>query len=147
MNFLSSDFDRPTRKASRASRAAARTAQATAKAVADEARTFTKKSAKHLNKGVAKGSRQVRAVRSAGEDAAEIAGQSLRAALESLQDSSAELSRWAGSKASEYRAQAGTMVREQPVRSLGSMLAIGALLGLLMSLSMRRGGGYGDRLP
>jgi ElaB/YqjD/DUF883 family membrane-anchored ribosome-binding protein len=30
------------------------------------------------------------------------------------------------------------MVRERPVSSLGSMLAIGALLGLLMSLSMRR---------
>jgi ElaB/YqjD/DUF883 family membrane-anchored ribosome-binding protein len=138
MNLLSSDFDRPARKASRASRAAARTAEATARAVAEEARLFGKKSAKHLNKGMAKGTRQVRAVRSAGEDAAEIAGQSLRAALENLQQSSGELSRWAGSKASDYRDQAGTMVRERPVSSLGSMLAIGALLGLLMSLSMRR---------
>jgi ElaB/YqjD/DUF883 family membrane-anchored ribosome-binding protein len=139
MNFLSSDFDRPARKASRAGKAAARTAQTTAMAVAEEARTFGKKSARHMNKGVAKGTRHVRAVRSAGEDAAEIAGQSLRAALESLQDSSAELSRWAGHKASEYRDNAGTMVRERPVSSLGSMLAIGALLGLLMSLSMRHG--------
>jgi ElaB/YqjD/DUF883 family membrane-anchored ribosome-binding protein len=31
------------------------------------------------------------------------------------------------------------MVRERPLGSLGSMLAIGALLGLLMSLSMRHG--------
>ena len=139
MNLLSSDIDRPARKASRASRAAARTAQATARAVADEARVFGKKSAKHLNKGMAKGSRQVGAVRSAGEDAAEIAGQSLRAALENLQQSSTEMSRWAGSKAMLAREQAGTMVREQPVRSLGSMLAIGALLGLLMSLTMGRG--------
>lgn len=145
MNFLSSDFDRPARKASRASKAAARTAQSTARAVAEEARTFGKKSARHLNKGMAKGSRQARAVRSAGEDAAEIAGQNLRAALDSLQQSSAELSRWAGAKASEYRDQAGTMVRERPVSSLGSMLAIGALLGLLMSLSMRRGD-YGGRM-
>jgi ElaB/YqjD/DUF883 family membrane-anchored ribosome-binding protein len=138
MNLLSSEFDRPARKAGRASRAAARTAQATAKAVAGEARTFGKRSAKHLNKGAAKGARQVRAVRSAGEDAAEIAGQSLRAALENLQQSSAEMSRWAGAKATQARDQAGVMVREQPVRSLGSMLAIGALLGLLMSLTMRR---------
>jgi ElaB/YqjD/DUF883 family membrane-anchored ribosome-binding protein len=138
MNLLSSEFDRPVRKASRASRAAARTAQATAKAVAGEARTFGKKSAKHLNKGVAKGMRQAHAVRSAGEDAAEIAGQSLRAALESLQQSSAELSRWAGARAMQARDQAGTMVRERPLGSLGSMLAIGAVLGLLMSLSMRR---------
>jgi ElaB/YqjD/DUF883 family membrane-anchored ribosome-binding protein len=144
MNLLSSDFDRPARKASRASKAAARTAQATARAVAEEARTFGKKSARHLNKGMAKGTRQVQAVRSAGEDAAEIAGQSLRAALENLQHSSADLSRWAGSRASEYRDQAGTMVRERPVSSLGSMLAIGALLGLLLSLSMRRG--YNSRL-
>ncbi|HEY4031313.1 MAG TPA: hypothetical protein VGM25_13265 [Caulobacteraceae bacterium] len=146
MNFLSSDFDRPARKASRAGKAAARTAQATAMAVADEARTFSKKSARHVNKGMAKGQRQAQAVRSAGEEAAEIAGQSLRAALENLQGSSAELSRWAGSKASEYRDQAGAVVRERPVSSLGSMLAIGALLGLLMSLTMRRGGDYGSRL-
>jgi ElaB/YqjD/DUF883 family membrane-anchored ribosome-binding protein len=139
MNLLSSEFDRPARKAGRASKAAARTAQATAHAVAGEARTFGKKSARHLNKGMAKGARHVQAVRSAGEDAAEIAGQSLRAALENLQQSSAEMSRWAGSKALLAREQAGAMVREQPVRSLGSMLAIGALLGLLMSLTMRRG--------
>ena len=138
MNLLSNDFDRPARRAGRASKAAARTAQATAMAVADEARIFGKKSAKHLNKGMAKGTRHVRAVRSAGEDAADIAAQSLRAALDSLQQSSGELSRWAGSKASEYRDQAGTMVRERPVSSLGSMLAIGALLGLLVSLSTRR---------
>jgi ElaB/YqjD/DUF883 family membrane-anchored ribosome-binding protein len=36
------------------------------------------------------------------------------------------------------------MVRERPVSSLGSMLAIGALLGILMSLTMRRD--YGTRL-
>jgi ElaB/YqjD/DUF883 family membrane-anchored ribosome-binding protein len=144
MNLLSSEFDRPARKASRASKAAARTAQATAKAVAEEARSFGKKSARHLNKGLAKGTRQAMAVRSAGEDAAEIAGQSLRAALDNLQTSSAELSRWAGGKASEYRDQAGTLVRERPVSSLGSMLAIGALVGLLLSLAMRRD--YSSRL-
>ena len=69
MNFLSSDIDRPARKASRASKAAARTAQATARAVAGEARVFGKKSARHLNKGMSKGTRQMQAVRSAGEDA------------------------------------------------------------------------------
>jgi ElaB/YqjD/DUF883 family membrane-anchored ribosome-binding protein len=144
MNLLSSDFDRPARKAGRAGKAAARTAQATAKAVAGEARTFSRKSAKHLNKGVAKGARQVRAVRSAGADAAEIAAQGLKAALENLQQSSAELSRWAGAKAGQYRNQASTMMRERPVSSLGSVLAVGALLGLLMSLSMRRD--YGSRV-
>jgi ElaB/YqjD/DUF883 family membrane-anchored ribosome-binding protein len=144
MNLISSEFDRPARKAGRAGKAAARTAQATARAVAGEARTFGRKSAKHLNKGVTKGARQVRAVRSAGEDAAAIAAQSLKAALENLQESSAELSRWAGAKAGEYRNQASVMMRERPVSSLGSMLAVGALLGLLMSLSMRRD--YGSRL-
>jgi len=145
MNFLSSDFDRPARKASRAGKAAARTAQATARAVAEEARTFGKKSAKHVNKGLAKSVRQANAVRTAGEDAAEIAGQNLRAALQGLQQSSAELSRWAGARASEYRGQAETMMRDRPVASIGSVLAIGALLGLLMSLTMR-GRGNGGRL-
>jgi ElaB/YqjD/DUF883 family membrane-anchored ribosome-binding protein len=144
MNLLSSEFDRPARKASRASKAAARTAETTARAVAKEARVFGRKSAKHLDKGVAKGARQVQAVRSAGEDAAEIAGQSLRAALDSLQHSSAEMSRWAGAKASEARDEAGLLVRERPIGSLGSMLAIGALLGLLVSLSLR--GERGTRL-
>ena len=145
MNFLSSDFDRPARRASRHGRAAARTAQDTARAVAEEARVFGKKASRRLDKGLAKGTRHAQAVRSAGEDAAEIAGHSLRAALENLQDSSAELSRWAGSKAGAYRDQAGAMVRERPVSSLGSMLAVGALLGLLVSLSMR-GGRYSSRL-
>ena len=139
MNLLSSEFDRPARKASRAGKAAARTAQATARAVAGEARTFGKKSAKHLKAGTAKGVKHAMTVRSAGEDAAEIAGQNLLAALENLQRSSAEMSRWAGAKAGEARHQAAVMVRERPLGSLGSMLAIGALLGLLMSLSMRHG--------
>ena len=138
MNVLSSEFERPARKASRASKAAARTAQATAKAVAREARVFGKNSAKHLKTGGAKGVRQAQAVRAAGEDAAEIAGERLRAALEALQESSVEMSRWAGAKATQARDQAGVLVRERPIGSLGSMLAIGALLGLLMSLSMRR---------
>ena len=138
MNLLSSEFDRPARKASRAGKAAARTAEHTAKAVAQDARIFGRKSAKHLNKGLAKGTRQAQAIRSAGEDAAQIAGQNLRAALENLQHSSADFSRRAGAKATEYRDQAGVMVRERPMSSLGSMLAIGALLGLLMSLTMRR---------
>lgn len=144
MNLLSSDLDRPARKASRAGKAAARAAQATARAVAQDVRTFRRNSAKHLNQGVAKGSRQAKVMRTAGEDAAEIAGQNLKAALENLQRSSAELSRWAGAKAFEYRNQASVMVRERPVSSLGSMLAAGALLGLLMSLSMRRD--YSTRL-
>jgi ElaB/YqjD/DUF883 family membrane-anchored ribosome-binding protein len=59
--------------------------------------------------------------------------------LDSLQGSSAELSRWAGGRVTQARDQAGTMVRERPLGSLGSMLTIGALLGLLVSLSTRRG--------
>jgi ElaB/YqjD/DUF883 family membrane-anchored ribosome-binding protein len=145
MNLLSSEFDRPARRASRASKAAARTAQDTAKAVAGEARTFGKKSAKHLNKGAAKSMKHAMTLRSAGEDAAEIASQNLKAALINLQHSSAELSRWAGAKAGEYREQAKVMVRERPVSSLGSVLAVGALLGLLMSLTMRRSA-YDPRL-
>lgn len=137
MPGLSSDFDKPARKASRASRAAAKTARSTAEAVAGEARAFSRRSAKHLKAGAAKGSRQAMAVRAAGDDAAEIARQRLQSALEGLQQSSAEMSRWAGAKASEARDQASTMVRERPVGALGATLAIGAFLGLIASLALR----------
>ena len=138
MNLLSSEFDKPARKASRASRAAARTADATAKALAAEARVFGKKSAKHLAKGAAKGAKHAQAARSAGDDAVEIARARLGDALEALQQSSAEMSRWAGARANAARDQASVMVRERPLGSLGSVLAIGTLLGLLMSLTLRR---------
>jgi ElaB/YqjD/DUF883 family membrane-anchored ribosome-binding protein len=137
MPGLSTDFDKPARKASRASKAAAKTARATADAVAAEARTFSRRSAKHLKAGAAKGSRQAMAVRDAGDDAAEIARRRLAAALEGLQQSSAEMSRWAGAKASEARDQATTVVRERPVGALGATLAVGALLGLVASLVLR----------
>lgn len=138
MNLLNTEFDKPARKASRASKAAARTARATAKAVAAEARVFGKKSAKHVKTGAARGAKQVQAVRSARDDAVEIARARLGDALEALQQSSAEMSRWAGARASAARDQASVMVRERPLGSLGGMLAVGALLGLLMSLSLRR---------
>jgi ElaB/YqjD/DUF883 family membrane-anchored ribosome-binding protein len=137
MPGLSSDFDKPARKASRASRAAAKTARATADAVAGEARIFSRRSAKHLKAGAAKGSKHALAIRSAGDDAADIARQRLQAALEGLQQSSAEMSRWAGLKATEARDQASTLVRERPVGALGATLAIGALLGLVVSLALR----------
>lgn len=138
MPGLSTDFRNPARKASRASKAAAITARSTAQAVAKEARTFSRRSAKHLKTGAAKGSKHALAVQSAGEDAAEIARLKLQTALEALQQSSAEMSRWAGAKAIQARTQAGELVRERPVGALASMLAIGALLGLLMSLGGRR---------
>ncbi len=138
MNVLSTEFEKPARKASRASRAAARTAEATARAVAAEARAFGKKSAKHLKTGAAKGSRHARAVRSAGDEAVDIARARLGDALEALQQSSAEMSRWAGARANAARDQASVMVQERPLGSLGSVLAIGALLGLLVSLTLRR---------
>jgi ElaB/YqjD/DUF883 family membrane-anchored ribosome-binding protein len=137
MPGLSSDFDKPTRKATRASKAAAKTARATADALAGEARTFSRRSAKHLKAGAAKGSKHALALRSAGDDAADIARQRLQAALEGLQQSSAEMSRWAGLKAGEARDQASVLVRERPVGALGATLAIGALLGLVASLALR----------
>lgn len=137
MPGLSTDLEKPARKASRASKAAAKTARATAEAVAGEARVFSRRSAKHLKAGAAKGSRQALAMRAAGDDAAEIARRRLQAALEGLQQSSAEMSRWAGAKATEARDQASTMVRERPVGALGATLAIGALLGLVASLALR----------
>lgn len=137
MPGLSTDFEKPARKASRASKAAAATARSTAQAVAGEARTFGRRSAKHLKTGAAKGSKHVLAMRSAGEDAAEIARQRLQTALEALQASSAEMSRWASSRALEARDQAGDMVRARPVGALATVLAIGALLGLVASLALR----------
>jgi ElaB/YqjD/DUF883 family membrane-anchored ribosome-binding protein len=139
MPGLSSDFDKPTRKATRASKAAAKTARASADALAGEARTFSRRSAKHLKAGAAKGSKHALALRSAGDDAADIARQRLQTALEGLQQSSAEMSRWAGLKATEARDQASTLVRERPVGTLGATLAIGALLGLVASLALRAG--------
>jgi ElaB/YqjD/DUF883 family membrane-anchored ribosome-binding protein len=76
-------------------------------------------------------------VRGAGEDAADIARQRLQNALEALQSSSAEMSRWAGSKAMEAKDQASEMVRERPVGAMAAVLAIGALLGLVTSLALR----------
>ena len=137
MPGLSTDFEKPARKATRASKAAARTARATANALAAEARTFSRRSAKHLKTGIDKGSRQAMAVRSAGEDAADIARQRLQTALGGLQASSEAMSRWAGSKAVEARDQAGDMVRERPIGALATVLAIGALLGLVASLALR----------
>jgi ElaB/YqjD/DUF883 family membrane-anchored ribosome-binding protein len=137
MPGLSSDFEKPARKATRASKAAAKTARATAGAVAGEARTFSRRSAKHLKNGAAKGSKQATVIRSAGDDAADIARKRLQNALEGLQQSSAEMSRWAGVKANEARDQATTLVRERPVGALGATLAIGALLGLVASLALR----------
>jgi ElaB/YqjD/DUF883 family membrane-anchored ribosome-binding protein len=137
MPGLSSDFEKPARKATRASKAAAKTARVTAGAVAGEARTFSRRSAKHLKTGAAKGSKQATAIRSAGDDAADIARKRLQNALEGLQQSSAEMSRWAGVKANEARDQATTLVRERPVGALGATLAIGALLGLVASLALR----------
>ncbi|MEI9889487.1 MAG: hypothetical protein WDN45_01610 [Caulobacteraceae bacterium] len=137
MASLSTDLEKPARKATRASKAAAATVRTTAKAVEREARTFSRRSAKHLKAGAAKGSKQALAVRGAGEDAADIAARRLQAALEGLQASSAEMSRWAGGKALQARDQASEMVRERPVGALGAMLAVGALLGLVASLALR----------
>jgi hypothetical protein len=138
MTVLNTDFDKPARKATRASKAAAKAARITAKAVAAEARTFGRRSSKHLSAGAAKGMKQVLIVRGAGEDAADIARERLSAALEALQQSSAEMSRWAGSKAMDARRQAAVAVQERPVGSLASMLLVGALAGLLASLVLRR---------
>jgi ElaB/YqjD/DUF883 family membrane-anchored ribosome-binding protein len=137
MPGLRTDLEKPARKASRAGKAVAETARTTARAVDGEARIFGRRSAKHLKAGAAKGTKQALAMRGAGEDAADIASRRLQAALEGLQASSAELSRWAGSKAVEARDQASDMVRERPVGALGAMLAVGALLGLAMSLVLR----------
>jgi ElaB/YqjD/DUF883 family membrane-anchored ribosome-binding protein len=137
MPGLTTDFEKPVRKASRAGKAAARTAEATAKAVASEARSFSRRSAKHLKQAAVAETKHARAVRGAGEDAADIARQRLQTALEALQASSAEMSRWAGAKASDAKDQASEIVRERPVGALAAVLAIGALLGLVTSLALK----------
>jgi len=137
MRALSNDFERPVRKARRAGKAAVTSARSTADAVAEEARTFGLRSAKQLKAGAAKQTKHAMTVRSAGEDAADIARQRLQNALEALQATSADVSRWAGAKASEAKDQAGELVRERPVGSLAAMLAIGALIGLVTSLALR----------
>jgi ElaB/YqjD/DUF883 family membrane-anchored ribosome-binding protein len=137
MPGLTNDFEKPVRKAARASKAAARTAESTAKAVASEARSFSRRSAKHLKDAAVAETRHARAVRGAGADAADIARQRLQTALETLQASSAEMSRWAGAKATDAKDQASELVRERPVGALTAVLAIGALLGLAASLALR----------
>jgi hypothetical protein len=137
MPSLTTDFDKPARKAIRASKSAKRVADDTIKAIAGEARTFRRRSAKHLAVGAARGSKRVIAVREAGGDAAEIARLRLHKALEALQLSSEEMSRWAGAKAVEVRDQAKVMAREKPLHMAASLLAVGALLGVAAGLALR----------
>lgn len=137
MPGLTTEFEKPVRKASRASKAAARTAQSAAKAVASEARSFSRRSTKHLKDAAVAETKHARAVRGAGEDAADIARQRLQTALEALQASSAEMSRWAGAKATEAKDQASEIVRERPVGALTAVLALGALMGLAASLALK----------
>lgn len=137
MSSLSTEFEKPARKAARAGKSAARVARATAAAVASEARTFSRRSAKHLKIGAAKQAKQAAAMRNAGTDAAEVARARLRLALEALQQSSEEMGRWAGAKALEARDQATVLARERPLGTAASILAVGALIGLVAGLAMR----------
>jgi hypothetical protein len=137
MLFSTNDFDRPARKAMRASKSAKRVADDTVKAIAGEARTFGRRSAKHLAVGAARGSKRAVAIREAGDDAADIARMRLQRALEALQASSDEMSRWAGSKAGEVRDQAKEMARDRPISLGAALLAVGALLGVAAGLALR----------
>jgi ElaB/YqjD/DUF883 family membrane-anchored ribosome-binding protein len=84
-------------------------------------------------------------VKSAGSEAADIAetiaarvaANRLRSALESLQQSSDDMSKWAGARASEYKDQASDMVQKRPLSSLGALFAVGALLGVVAGIALR----------
>jgi ElaB/YqjD/DUF883 family membrane-anchored ribosome-binding protein len=132
-----SDFDKPARKATRAGRAAARTAKSTALTVAQEARTFGKRSAKAIKAGESRMSRHAGVARSAGDDAINIAAARLRNALESLQASSEDMSRWAGARASEAGDQTKSLVRERPLGTVGTVFAVGALLGVVAAFVLK----------
>lgn len=137
MPDATSDFEKPARKATRAGKAAARDVQTAAKAVAQEARTFGRRSAKIAKTGQGKVARRAQTVRSAGDDAYGIAQARLKSALESLQASSEEMGRWAGARASEARDQTTSLVRERPLGSVGTVFAVGALIGVVASLLIK----------
>jgi len=138
MANLTSDFEKPARKATRAGKAAARTARITAEQVAQEARTFGKRSAKALRAGEGRMSHHAAVARSAGDDAINLAAARLRSALESLQSSSEDMGRWAGSRAGEARDHGTALVRERPLGAVGAVFAVGALLGIVAGVVLKR---------
>ena len=145
MSDVTPQLSKPARKATRAGKAAAKTAKATAKTVASEARTFSRNSSRTVKAGASKVSRNAKTVKSAGSEAADIAAtlasrvaaNRLRAALESLQQSSDDMSKWAGARASEYKDQASDIVQKRPLSSVGALFAVGALLGVVAGIALR----------
>ena len=137
MTDVTTELKKPARKATRAARSATKTVKATAETVGGEARTFGKRSAKTVKVGAAKIARDAKTVKSAGNDAADIAQNRLRTALESLQASSEEMSRWAGARAGEAKDQATQLVQERPIGTIGAIFAVGALLGVVAGIALR----------
>ncbi len=137
MTDVTTELKKPARKAARAARSATKTVKATAQTVAGEARTFGNRSAKTVKGGAAKIAKDAKTVKSAGSDAADIAQNRLRTALESLQATSEEMSRWAGARAVEAKDQASQLVQERPIGTIGAIFAIGALLGVVAGIALR----------
>ena len=137
MSDLTTELKKPSRRATRAARSAAKTAKATADTVAQEARTFSRRSTRAVQSGATKIAKDAKTVKSAGGEAADIAQSRLRAALESLQASSEEMSRWAGARAVEAKDQASHIVQERPLGSIGAIFAVGALLGVVAGIVLR----------
>jgi ElaB/YqjD/DUF883 family membrane-anchored ribosome-binding protein len=137
MNDLSQDLQKPARKASRAARATQGVAEETAAAVAAEAKTFSRNSGRALKTGAAKAAQNAKVVQSAAAESADIAQARLRTALASLQQTSEEMSRWAGTRAVEARDQATHLVQERPLGVVASIFAVGALLGVVAGMALR----------
>ncbi len=137
MSDLTSEFEKPARKATRAARSAGRTTKAAAEKVAAEAKAFSGRSAKIVKSGAAKVAKDAETVKSAANDSADIAQNRLRIALESLQQTSEEMSRWAGARAVEAKDKTTKIVQERPFGAVASMFAVGALLGVVAGIALR----------
>jgi ElaB/YqjD/DUF883 family membrane-anchored ribosome-binding protein len=137
MSDLDADLEKPAKKAARATRAAARTAKTTAAAVASEAKTFGRRSSQTVKDGAAKVADNAKTVQSAAGEGAELIQARLRAALESLQQTSEDMSRWAGARAVEAKDQATHIVQERPIGAVASMFAIGALIGVVAGIALK----------
>ena len=137
MTDVTTELKKPARKAARAARSATKTVKTTAETVAGEARTFGNRSAKTVKVGAAKIAGNAKTVKNAGSDAADIAQSRLHTALESLQATSEEMSRWAGARAGEAKDQASQLVQERPIGTIGAIFAVGALLGVVAGIALR----------
>jgi ElaB/YqjD/DUF883 family membrane-anchored ribosome-binding protein len=137
MSDITSDLEKPSKKAARATRDAANIAKSTAASVAAEAKTFGSRSSKIVKDGAAQVAGNAKTVQSAAGEGADLIQARLRTALEALQQTSEEMTRWAGARATEAKDQASTIVQERPIGSVAGMFAIGALIGVVAGIALK----------